>query len=550
MAAKRLSMRKIREILRLKFECGLSQRDIAKSCSIGRSTVGEYLIRASAAGLSWPLPDGVDDAALERLLFPPPPPPGAVRPLPDWSEVHTELRRKGVTLALLWEEYKSVHPDGYQYSQFCELYRRFSGKLKLWMRQEHRAGEKLFVDYAGDTVDVVNPKTGEIRAAQIFVAVLGASNYSYCEATWSQTLPDWIGSHERAFSFFGGVPELLIPDNLKSGVKNPCRYEPDLNPTYHDLAKHYGTAVIPGRVRKPKDKAKVEGGVLVVERWILARLRNRTFFSLDELNQAITELLEYLNNRPMQKLGRSRKEQFERLDRPALKPLPLIPFPYAEWKTAKVNVDYHIELDGHYYSVPYQLAGTRLEVRFSARTVECFHKGKRVASHKRSFKKGHHTTTPEHMPRGHREYLKWTPERLLNWAAKTGPACEGLAKAIMNSRAHPQQGFRSVLGIMSLKKTYGDERLEAACQKALDIKAKSYSSLKSILKNNLDKKTAKQSSQPLLPIDHNNIRGKNYYAPKQGDVSYADQPNHGQADRHALDRNGQGSNRADGNAGS
>jgi transposase len=294
----------------------------------------------------------------------------------------------------------------------------------------------------------------------------------------------------------------------------------------------------------------VEGGVLVVERWILARLRNRTFFSLDELNQAITDLLEYLNNRPMQKLKRSRKEQFERLDRPALKPLPLIPFPYAEWKTAKVNVDYHIELDGHYYSVPYQLAGTRLEVRFSARTVECFHKGKRVASHKRSFKKGHHTTTPEHMPRGHREYLKWTPERLLNWAAKTGPACEGLAKAIMNSRAHPQQGFRSVLGIMSLKKTYGDERLEAACQKALDIKAKSYSSLKSILKNNLDKKTAKQSSQPLLPIDHHNIRGKNYYAPKQGDVSYADQPNHGQADRHALDRNGQGSNRADGNAGS
>jgi transposase len=261
-----------------------------------------------------------------------------------------------VTLALLWEEYKSVYPDGYQYSQFCELYRRFSGKLKLWMRQEHRAGEKLFVDYAGDTVDVVNPKTGEVRAAQIFVAVLGASNYSYCEATWSQTLPDWIGSHERAFSFFGGVPELLIPDNLKSGVNNPCRYEPDLNPTYHDLAKHYGTAVIPARVRKPKDKAKVEGGVLVVQRWILARFRNRTFFSLDELNQAITELLEYLNNKPMQKLKRSRREQFERLDRPALKPLPLIPFPYAEWKTAKVNVDYHIELDGHYYSVPYQLA--------------------------------------------------------------------------------------------------------------------------------------------------------------------------------------------------
>ena len=330
-----------------------------------------------------------------------------------------------------------------------------------------------------------------------------------------------------------------------------CRYEPDLNPTYHDLAKHYGTAVIPARVRKPKEKAKVESGVLVVERWTLARLRNRTFFSLDEMNQAIKTLLERLNNRQMQKLQRSRKVmQFERLDRPALKPLPLIPFPYAEWKTAKVNVDYHIELDGHYYSVPYQLAGKRLEVRYSARTVECFHKGKRVASHRRSFKKGRHTTTAEHMPRDHREYLKWTPERLLNWAAKTGPACEGLASAIMNSRAHPQQGFRSVLGIMSLGKTYGDERLESACQRALKINSKSYTGVKSILKNNLDKKSKVQSKQALLPIEHHNIRGKNDYAPKEGDVSFADQPNHGQADRHASDRDGQGPDRTDSNAGS
>jgi len=546
MAAKRLSMRKIREVLRLRHEFGLSQRAIAKSCSIGRTTVRDYLSRASAAGLSWPLPRGLDEAAVERLLFPPAPVSGSKRPLPDWGEIHTELRRKGVTLELLWEEYKSVYPEGYQYSRFCELYRGWRGFLQLWMRQDHKAGEKLFVDYAGQTVDVVNPKTGEVSDAQVFVAVLGASSYTFAEASWSQGLPDWIGSHERAFAFFGGAPELLIPDNLKSGVSKACRYEPELNPTYQDLALHYNTAVIPARVRKPKDKAKVESGVLVVERWILARLRKRTFFSLDELNRAIKELLRELNERPMQKLGRSRRELFEKLDRPALKSLPLIPFPYAEWKKAKVNVDCHIELEGHYYSAPYQLAGKRLDVRYSARIVEIFHRGKRVASHKRNFKKGLHTTIDEHMPRAHREYLKWTPERLLNWAAKTGPACDSLARAIMNSRAHPQQGFRSVLGIMRLGKTYGDERLESACQKALEIKAKSLKSVKSILKNGLDKKVQTQSSQPMLPINHHNIRGKDYYAPGKGEMSLADQPDHGKAERHEADRHGQGPGRADG----
>ena len=355
MAAKRLSMRKIREVLRLRHEFGLSQRDIARSCSIGRTTVRDYLSRASAAGLSWPLPPGLDEATIERLLYPPCLLRGPNVPLPDWGEIHTELRRKGVTLALLWEEYKSVYPEGYQYSRFCELYRSWRGALKLWMRQDHRAGEKLFVDYAGQTVDVVDAMTGEVKDAQVFVAVLGASSYSFCEATWTQTLPDWIGSHERAFKFFGGTPELLIPDNLKSGVAKACRYEPELNPTYQDLAHHYNTAVIPARVRRPK--AKVEGGVQVVERWILARLRKRTFFSLDELNLAIKKLLEDLNNRPMQKLKKSRRELFERLDHPALQPLPLIAFPYAEWKKAKVNIDYHIELEGHYYSVPYPLAG-------------------------------------------------------------------------------------------------------------------------------------------------------------------------------------------------
>ena len=543
-------MRKIREVLRLRHEFGLSQRDIARSCSIGRTTVRDYLSRASAAGLSWPLPSGLDEAAVERLLFPPAPPSGSSRPLPDWSEVNAELRKKGVTLELLWEEYKSVYPEGYQYSRFCELYRDWRGRLKPWMRQDHRAGEKLFVDYAGQTVDVVDALTGEVREAQVFVAVLGASNYTFCEATWSQTLPDWIGSHERAFSFFGGVPELLIPDNLKSGVAKTCRYEPDINPTYQDLANHYGTAVIPARVRKPKDKAKVESGVLVVERWILARLRKRTFFSLDELNRAIRELLDRLNDQPMQKLKRSRRELFGKLDRPVLGPLPQSAFPYAVWKKAKVNIDYHIELDGHYYSAPYQLVGQRLDVRYSARTVEIFHRGNRVASHRRSFKKGLHTTIGEHMPRAHREYLKWTPQRLLNWAAKTGPACEALARAIMNSRAHPQQGFRSVLGIMRLGKTYGNERLESACQRALDIRARSLKSVKSILKNNMDKKPSPLTVQPMLPIEHQNIRGKDYYSPKKGDTNRANQSHHGQTDRHETHRNGQGPGRTDGNAGS
>ena len=545
MAAQRLSMRKIREILRLRHESGLSARDIARSCSVGRTTVSEYLSRAAAAGLGWPLPPWLDDSRLEQLLFPPPPPPDLIRPLPDWVDLHLELRKKGVTLALLWEEYKAVHPEGYQYSQFCELYRRWRGKLSLWMRQEHKAGEKLFVDYAGQTMDVVNPLTGEVRDAQIFVAVLGASSYTFAEATWTQGLPDWIGSHIRAFSFFGGVPELLVPDNLKSGVHRPCRYEPIINSTYQEMAAHYGTAVLPARVKKPKDKAKVEAGVLLVERWILARLRKRTFFSLDELNQAIAELLEQINRRPFKKIQGSRRELFEKLDCPALKPLPLVSYQYAEWSKAKVNIDYHLEVERHYYSVPYQLVGKQLDIRITARTVECLLKGKRVASHRRSFKQGSHTTVAEHMPRAHREHLEWTPERLLNWTAKTGPATEELARVIMQSRAHPQQGFRSVLGIMRLAKTHGDHRLEAACRRALSINAKSFKSVQSILKNGLDQRPSDSKKPESDPINHQNIRGAEYYAASR-EEQIADPPHHGKVKRNEADRHGQGHGRADG----
>ena len=513
MPRERLSMRKIREVLRLRWSCGVSDRVIAQSCSVARSTVAGYVRRAKEAGLSWPLPTDVDDAELERRLFPSVPFVAAEhRPLPVWSEVHRELRRKGVTLFLLWQEYKAVHPEGYQYSWFCDIYRAWRGKQDVVMRQTHRAGEKLFIDYAGQTVGVVDGQSGEVREAEIFVAVLGASSYAYCEATWTQSLPDWIASHARTFSYLGGVVEILVPDNLKVGVTSPHRYEPDLNPTYQEMARHYGVAVVPARVRAPKDKAKVEAGVQVVEQWILARLRNRTFFSLGELNHAISELLVELNNRPFQKLPGSRQSLFEDLDRPALNPLPAQAYEYAEWKKARVHIDYHVEVARHYYSVPYQLVKKQIDVRLSANTVEMFHKGKRVASHRRSSRKGRHTTVAEHMPTSHRQYAEWTPQRLVRWASQAGGAVAQLVETILSSRVHPQQGFRSCLGIMRLGKNYGNDRLEAACQRALKLNTFSYKSIESILKNGLDRQPLPETRETDTPtVRHGNVRGADYY---------------------------------------
>ena len=367
-------MRKIREVLRLYHTAGMSIRAIARSLKASPSTVGDYIRRAEAARMSWPLDESLDDAQLERRLFPVPVSSRVPRPLPDWSELHHELRGKGVTLALLWQEYKAVHPEGLQYSRFCEQYRAWASTLDVVMRQEHRAGEKMFVDYAGQTVAVVDPHTGEIREAQLFVAVLGASNYTFAEATWTQALPDWIASHVRAFEFYGGCAELVIPDNHRPAVSRAHRYEPDTNPTYHDLARHYGVAVLPTRARKPRDKAKVEVGVQVVERWILAALRNRTFFSLGEFNAAIARLLERLNSRPFRKLPGSRRSMFEQLDRPALRPLPPERYVFAEWKKARANIDYHVEVGGHYYSVPHALTRRQLDVRLTAATVECIYR--------------------------------------------------------------------------------------------------------------------------------------------------------------------------------
>jgi transposase len=512
MPAERLTMRKIREVFRLKFDCDISNRQIAKSCKIARSTVAEYLFRFQQAALSWPLPQNLDDNQLEQLLYPQLPAlPAHERPVPDWSYIHQQLRQKSVTLMLLWQEYKERHPHGYQYSQFCHRYRQWAAKIDPVMRQEHRAGEKMFVDYAGQTVPVYDLHTNQMREAQIFVAVLGASNYTYAEATWTQTLADWIGSHSRAFAFFGGVPKLVVPDNLKSGVSKACFYEPDINPSYLDMANHYGTAVIPARVRKPKDKAKVEVAVQVVERWILARLRNRQFFSLHQLNQAIAELLENLNNKAFQKLPGSRKSAFESLDRPALNPLPAQLYQFAEWKKATVNVDYHIEVERHYYSVPHTLIKKKLDVRITNNTVECFYKNKRVASHIRSHLKGRHSTIKEHMPKAHQKWAQWTPDRFIRWAGKIGPHTQKLIENVLNARTHPQQGFRSCLGILRLAKSYGDDRLEAACRRAVAIGGTSYRSVESILKHNLDQKPLPDQSAKSSPIEHNNIRGARYY---------------------------------------
>ena len=504
-------MRKIKEVLRLSWACQQSQRQVARHCSLSRPTVKDYVARAEVAGLSWPLPDELSDDQLERLLFPPPTLPDDARPVPDWPTVYTELKRKNVTKFLLWEEYLGVHPNGYNYSWFCQHYRLWLGKRDVSMRQNHRAGERLFIDYTGHTIPIVDRATGEIKECQIFVAVLGASNYTFSEATWSQALPDWIGSHQRAMDFFGGVTELWVPDNLKSGVTKAHRYEPDLNPTYQDLAQHYGVAVIPARVRKPKDKSKAEVGVQVVERWILAALRNHTFFSLVELNARIKEMLERLNNRPFRKLPGSRRSQFEAIDRPALTSLPATHYIYADWKKVRVNIDYHVEVDKHYYSVPYTLVKQQLDARYTETTVECYHRNQRVASHPRSWKVGQHTTQRAHMPESHQQYGDWSPERLVNWARQYGSGTAEIITQLLQSRHHPVQAYRSCLGVLRLGKTYGDERLEAACQRALVLGTCRYKSIDSILKHGLDQHRESLESDSPVPENHDNIRGPSYY---------------------------------------
>lgn len=514
MGAKRLPMRQIREILRLKYERGLRHRAIARACGVGVGTVSEYVHRAERSGLRWPLPPELDEAALEARLFTPPE-PGRERIPPDLVWIHQELKRVGVTLHLLWEEYRQAHPDGYGYSQFCEIYRRWARKLKLSMRQQHRAGEKTFIDFSGKRPQLLNRRTGEEIPVELFVAALGASSYTYAEATPSQKLSDWVGAHTRMVDYFGGSTEIWVPDQLKSAIVQPCRYEPEVNRTYQELAAHYGAVVIPARPGKAQDKAKVESMVLVAQRWILARLRHRSFFELGELNEAILELLEELNGRPMQKLGLSRRELWERLDRPALKALPAARYELAQWKTCRVNIDYHVEVDRHPYSVPYQLVHELVEVRYTASIVEVFYKGRRVDSHARRY--DHQPSTkPEHMPSSHRAHAEWTPSRLIRWAEKTGAAAGRLVAEILRSRPHPEQGYRACLGLMRLGRRYGAERLEAASARAERLRSYSYRTVKNILASAQDRLPLEEEPPAPAPgPHHDNIRGADYYAAKE-----------------------------------
>lgn len=516
MTRDRLSMRKFKEVLRLKYDHHLTNRKIAKSCAMSHVTVGKYLDLAEQAGIAWPLPDDIDDSQIEQRLYANVSRPPSTKPvMPSMSYLFQEMKRKHVTLQLLWYEYKQGNPDGYQYSYFCEQYNRWRQSLDISLRQEHLAGEKAFIDYAGQTVSIFNPETGKIELdAQIFIAAMGASNYSYVEATASQSLPDWIKSHIRALEFFGGVPQILVPDNLKSGVTSPCRYEPDINPTYLDLARHYNTTVIPARPGKPKDKAKAEACVLIAERWILAALRNHRFFSLAELNQAIADKLVDFNQRPLQKMKVSRRHLFETIDRPALAPLPAYPYEYAQWKKVTVNIDYHVEVQQHYYSVPHPLRGKKLDASITATTVAIFHKNRRVASHPKSHRKYAHTTVAEHMPKSHQKYLEWTPSRIIVWAGKTGPATQRLVTEIMQRRSHPEQGFRSCLGVMRLGKRYTPQRLEKACERAVSIGAYTFKNVESILKNGLDRQPPTPTASGSTVV-HPNIRGSRYYHRKE-----------------------------------
>jgi transposase len=506
-------MRKIRDVLRLTLHEGLSLRQTAASLQLPFTTVGDHVRRAKAVGLAWPLPEGLDDDALEALLFTTAAPPTQARPVPDWAKVHVELRRPHVTLMLLWLEHKEAFPDGHAYSQFCERYRRWRRHVDVVMRQEHKAGEKLFVDFPGRRIPIYDGRTGEVAfEAELFVAVLGASSYLYAEALRSQELLHWVTGHVHAFEFLGGCPAIVVCDNLRSGVTRPHRYEPDVNATYQDMAAHYGVAVIPARAYKPRDKAKVEAGVLVAERWIMARLRNERFSSLGAANVEIARLVDCVNARPFRKLAGSRASLFEELDRPALAPLPAQRYEFALWRKAKLNIDYHIEVraDRHYYSVPYRLAGEALDVRLSAATVEVFHRHRRVASHVRRFSGGY-STDPAHMPESHRRHAAWTPSRIIAWAATTGPATATLAEAVMAARPHPEQGFRSCLGIVRLGERYGAERLEAACARALAVRAHSYRSVESILRTGLDRQPLTAEGPARAHPSHDNLRGPDYY---------------------------------------
>jgi transposase len=513
-------MRRLREILRLKFETGLSHRAIARACAVGLGTITGALQRAAAAGITWPVPADIDDAALEARLFARPVYNATRhRVVPDWAQLHHELKKPGVTLQLLWEEYRAQQPNGYGRTQFCAHYRTWAQKLKPSMRQVHRAGEKLFVDFSGKRPQLVDPKTGAEIPVELFLGVLGASGLIYAEATRSQDLPSWIGAHVRMLDYFHGSAAIWVPDNLKSGVTTADRYEPEINRTYLELAEHYGAVVIPARVARPKDKPKAEVSIQIGQRWILAALRHQTFFTLTDLNAAIWARLDAINDRPMKRLGVSRRALFEQIDRPALKPLPATRYELAEWKPCRVNIDYHVEVDHHFYSVPYQLVHERVEARYTASTVEVFFRGRRLTAHARATGRGRFITKVEHMPRAHRAHAEWTPSRLIAWAEQTGPATGRFVAGLLERRPHPEQGYRACLGLMRLGRVHGANRLEAACHRAERLQSYRYRTVEHILINQQDRLPLDEPLPARPALVHENLRGAPYYEEVYADAS-------------------------------
>jgi transposase len=505
-------MRRIRQLLAMHFGAGASTRVIGRELGIAASTVRDYLGRAAAAGISWPLAGDVTDESLQARLFGNANVRGGARlhAEPDWPALVRELKRPGVNLLVLWEEYRAVHPEGYGYSRFCELFREFERRLSPTMRQQHVAGHKAFVDYSGKRVPITDPASGEVRMAEIFVAVLGASSLTYAEATWTQTLPDWIGAHVRMFRFYGAAPRLLVPDNLKSGINKASFYDPEVNRSYGAMAAHYGVGILPARPRHPRDKAAVEAGVRFAQSYIIGRLRNVTFFSLAECNAAVTSAVERINEREMRRLGVSRRQLFETIERPAMQELPQDDHEYAEWHLARVGIDYHVEIQGFFYSVPHALLREQVDTRATARTIEVFHRGKRVAAHARRYGGPRHATHPEHMPSAHRRYAEWTPERLQRQAQGIGPNTEALIIAVLARRPHPEQGFRTCLGVLRLFRGIDAARAETVSLRAIEIGALSYASVASILKHRLDRPASPQAANG-TPLLHDNIRGSRYY---------------------------------------
>jgi len=511
MPAKReLSMRQLRHLLRL-HHGGVSAREMGRLLGVARSTIQDNLKRAAAAGLAWPLADDVTDEVLEQRLF-----GGAGAPTgqrrrvePDWAALARELKRPGVTMMILWEEYREINQDAYGYSRFCDLLRGFERRLSPVMRQHHVAGEKAFVDYSGKRIGIVDPETGEIHEAEIFVGVLGASNLTYAEATWTQQLPDWTGAHVRMFRFFNGAPKLLVPDNLKSGVNKASFYDPEINRTYGAMAAHYSVGILPARPHKPRDKAKVEAGVRFAQSYILGRLRAQTFFSLAECNEAIKLVMQRMNERAMRHLGVSRRELFEKIEREALNGLPTEDWEFAEWRRARVNLDYHIDVHDFLYSVPHALIRAEVEVRVTERIVEVFHRGQRVAVHQRRYMGRKHGTDPDHMPSSHRHYAEWTPDRFRRWAAKIGPNTEGLITAVLASRPHPEQGFRTCLGILRSYRGLDAARVEAVSARAIELGVLNCKGVALLLARKFDASGA--DSRPITLFDHANLRGPGYY---------------------------------------